>query len=187
MVSKLHNNPSYFGSQLKALRRKKFKTQASFADALDVSIESVRNWEQGRQIPTPHHLFIICQLLDCDIDFLIGRLDQKTHDVQFIHDQTGLSEEAITQLEGLNPDQTALVSRIIEHPDFLKVIKQMQDISDKAAISRCTASMIVSSISDRLNDQSSVAVHADMIEKAMLFSISNLFTQIVCDVTDTDL
>ena len=43
----------------------------------------------------------LTELYHCDLDYLTGRLDQKTHDLQFIHDQTGLSEKAIEKLQSL--------------------------------------------------------------------------------------
>lgn len=43
----------------------------------------------------------LAEIYDCDLDYLTGRLDQKTHDLQFIHDQTGLSEKAIEKLQSL--------------------------------------------------------------------------------------
>lgn len=92
MGTKLHNE------RLKKERKKKYKTQDAFADALGVSIESVRNWEQGRILPEMGTLFKICDLLGCDLDYLTGRIDYKKHGDQFIHDQTGLSEDAIRRL-----------------------------------------------------------------------------------------
>ena len=40
----------------------------------------------------------ICNFLGCDMDFLFGHIDLKTHDAQFIHEHTGLSEKAIEKL-----------------------------------------------------------------------------------------
>ena len=40
----------------------------------------------------------LCDFYDCDLDYLTGRIDCKTHDIQFIHEKTGLSEKAIEKL-----------------------------------------------------------------------------------------
>lgn len=48
-----------------------------------------------------------CILLGCDIDYLTGRIDKKTHDAQFICEYTGLSESAVEFLHsyGDPPDK----------------------------------------------------------------------------------
>lgn len=97
----LYKKYDVFGERLKELRKRKFKTQESFAEAAEVSVETVRNWEQGRVLPEMGTLFKIADILDCDLDYLTGRIDCKTHDVQFIHEQTGLSEKAIKKLRKL--------------------------------------------------------------------------------------
>ena len=92
MGSKLYNSADIKESLRHNLQKKRkekgFKTQDAFAEALEVSVESVRNWEQGRTLPELGTLFHICSLLDCDMDYLIGRLEVPTHDLAFIKEQT---------------------------------------------------------------------------------------------------
>ena len=57
---------------------------------------TVKKYERAK-IP-PRTLQIIsnmCDVLNCDADYLLGRIDKKTHDVSFISEYTGLSESAI--------------------------------------------------------------------------------------------
>ena len=75
-------------------------TQESFAEAFGVSVDTVKNWEQGRTAPSIDTLIELCDFFECDMDYLFGTLDCKTHDVQFIHEYIGLSEEAIKRLHG---------------------------------------------------------------------------------------
>ena len=113
----LYKKHEDFGNRLKELRKKKYKIQEKFAEDMGVSVESVRNWEQGRILPEMGTLFKICDLLDCDLDYLTGRLKLKTHDLQFIHDQTGLSETAIRKLQRLTeaePDWDQKEKALIE-------------------------------------------------------------------------
>lgn len=74
-------------------------TQEELADRLGVSLKTVMNWEQGQAAPSVDKLMELADIYHCDLDYLTGRLDQKTHDLQFIHDQTGLSEKAIEKLQ----------------------------------------------------------------------------------------
>lgn len=137
MVTKLYKmrekKHESFGSRLKKERKARYATQQEFADAIGASVESVRNWEQGWILPEVGTLFRICDLLDCDLDYLIGRLEQKTHDETFIHNYTGLSEDAIKTLHKYNnaKDRTSswpsYLSNIICHHDFRAL---MNDISD---------------------------------------------------------
>lgn len=79
-------------------RNGKRYTQESFAEAFGVSVDTVKNWEQGRTAPSIDILIELCDFFECDMDYLFGTLDCKTHDMQFIHNKTGLSEEAINEL-----------------------------------------------------------------------------------------
>lgn len=107
MCTKIHNKEKGWkekkwekpGKRLQELRKQHYKTQAQFAEALDVSLDAVRSWEQGYQPPETANLFKIVEKLDCDLDYLTGRIDCTRHDIQFIHDKTGLSEGAIRKLQ----------------------------------------------------------------------------------------
>lgn len=58
----------------------------------------------------------LCKLLHCDVDYLLGNIECETHDIQFIHDKTGLSEDAIKRIiskNGSTPDQDFLNSFIL--------------------------------------------------------------------------
>ena len=83
---------------LKRARKEAGLTQADLAEKMGVHIKTVMNWEQGIAEPPLGTLMELTELYHCDLDYLTGRLDQKTHDLQFIHDQTGLSEKAIEKL-----------------------------------------------------------------------------------------
>lgn len=91
-------------------------TQEELADRLGVSLKTVMNWEQGQAIPSVETLMDLAEIYDCDLDYLTGRLDQKTHDLQFIHDQTGLSEKAIEKLQSFmtEPDWDQMERDFIE-------------------------------------------------------------------------
>lgn len=123
MGKELHTD---FGIRLQDLRNNRWQgiydqkkkrrttTQEKFAEAVGVSVDTVRNWEQGRVLPEMEKLFKIAEVLDCDLDYLTGRLREPTHDIQFIHEQTGLSEKAIKKLQQLKPDWEQLQRSMIE-------------------------------------------------------------------------
>lgn len=63
---------------------------------------TLRNWHQGKGNPTLEKLIRICDLLECDVDYLLGRIEDSTHTVKFIREETGLSEDAINTLKAIN-------------------------------------------------------------------------------------
>lgn len=106
-----------------ARKTARYKTQDAFAEALGCSVESVRNWEQGRTVPETGTLFQIAELLDCDLDYLIGRIDKPTHDIKFISDELRLSEEAVEKLQRIASRDRAnglseTLSRFIMNDNF---------------------------------------------------------------------
>lgn len=102
-----------FSSRLQECRRRKYSSQQAFADAYmkefgmirkgkkDIDnnmFGTIQSWEQGKSTPTAEALANICDLLDCDADYLLGRINQRTHDINDAHRFTGLSAEALEQL-----------------------------------------------------------------------------------------
>lgn len=63
---------------------------------------TLRNWHQGKGNPTLEKLIRICDLLECDVDYLLGRIKDSTHTIKFIREETGLSENAINVLKEWN-------------------------------------------------------------------------------------
>ena len=134
MVTKIYNFDDIkkiFSTRLKQLRKDnkdKFKTQYDFAEAMDVSVETVRNWEQGRSFPEMEKLCQMCELLGCDLDFLVGSIDKQTHSRQFICDQTGLTERAVEKIMIWNEDSA---SETLDSALWVQFLSDM--ISDDAA------------------------------------------------------
>ena len=107
-------NRDIFILRLKKCRKRKYKTQQDFADAYMAKFGMIRDsdrpasqsgmfgtiqsWEQGKSTPTADALANICELLDCDSDYLLGRIDERTHSVEDMRQYTGLSAEAIERL-----------------------------------------------------------------------------------------
>ncbi|MFD1403716.1 helix-turn-helix domain-containing protein [Robinsoniella peoriensis] len=102
-----------FSQRLQECRKQKFSSQQAFADAYlntygmirkgkktndNNMFGTIQSWEQGKSTPTAEALFNICELLDCDADYLIGRINQRTHGINDAHEYTGLSAPALEQL-----------------------------------------------------------------------------------------
>lgn len=94
-----------FGERLKSERKKHYSTMAKFAEAMDVSVESVKKWEGGKVLPETKHLFMISTLLNCDIDYLTGRSDIVSRQAAASCEWTGLSPKAVSILHHWNASQ----------------------------------------------------------------------------------
>lgn len=102
-----------FGERVKTQRKKVgIKTQRDLAQKMNLSEETIKNWEQGRTVPEMTDMIKLCDLLKCDTDYLLGRIDASTHDFEFITKETGLSEAAILGLQDL----------WIKHPSPLEMV-----------------------------------------------------------------
>ena len=89
-----------FKKRLKKNQKKNgFKSQREFADELNVNLKTVRNWEQGRNIPELITLIKICGMLHCSLDYLLGYIDETTHDIHYISQETGLTETSIRNIQ----------------------------------------------------------------------------------------
>ncbi len=103
----------------KARKRKGLK-QTDLAEKMNVTLKTVMNWEQGIVNPDLETMMKLSELLECDLDYLTGRLKESTHDIQFVSEFTGLSEEAINKISDPqigNPFGKTL-SRMVESERF---------------------------------------------------------------------
>lgn len=117
------------GYRIRGLREEHKLTQQQFADALDVTRDSVSKWELGATPPMLTHILRICKLYNVDVDYLLGRIDCKTHDLQYVHDITGLSEAAITKLMSIKDDPSAnILSSIITDREFIYVLHSIDTL-----------------------------------------------------------
>lgn len=103
----MKTNSLSFGERLKEQIKAKGYTRQQFADSIGVSTVTVQLWTSDKKKPTTEHLFRICEALNCDLDYLLGRIKEKTHDLQFVCDYTGLTSAAVEALKMMKNDPTA--------------------------------------------------------------------------------
>lgn len=100
MGDKLCSLKEGFAKGFKQARKKAGYTQLEFAEKFsNVTVETIRNWEQGRNVPEIDTIEKLCIFFGCDMDYLFGRLEYKTYDHKFICETIGLSEKAVEVLE----------------------------------------------------------------------------------------
>lgn len=102
---------SGFQDKLRECRKANGYTQEKFAELLGVSRDKLSKWENGSRSPDLNELLKMCDIFKCDLDYLVGRIEQPTHTLQDISDITGLSIESIYLLQKWNTDRHCYVEQ----------------------------------------------------------------------------
>ena len=129
---KMDNSKRIFGERLKQQRKRRKMTQEELANSLNMGVATVRNWEQGRTWPEMNELLRLCALFGCDADYLLGKIGQKTHDLDFLCAATGLTPAAIDRLAELRDgpfgyDDMQIVSKILTSQRLSDLIESVKD------------------------------------------------------------
>lgn len=121
----MDNSKRIFGGRLKQERKKRGLRQEDLSTELNMAASTIKNWEQGRTWPEMPDFIRLCNFFDCDLDYLVGRLDEKTHDLAYICSKTGLSErtatafikepEIVEALNSLDTDELLVFSRALNN------------------------------------------------------------------------
>lgn len=88
-----------FSKRLRKERKRLKMTQKQLADEIGVDIKTIGNWEQCNTLPKKlDDALALCNLFECDIDYLFGRQKEKTKTATDICEATGLKAEAVKYL-----------------------------------------------------------------------------------------
>lgn len=92
-----------FQKRLIDLRKEKDLTGQQLAAALHVSRDCIVQWEndETRQ-PALDKLILLADYFEVSLDYMLGRSDCRSVDNEYIHQQLGLSDQAINQLKAYN-------------------------------------------------------------------------------------
>lgn len=86
------------------LKQKDFVELFRFSDGSQISLDRIKKWTKQKEPNTPpaETLIEICKFFDCDMDHLFDNISEHTHDLAFICEYTGLSEETVIYLHDIN-------------------------------------------------------------------------------------
>lgn len=79
----------------------------SSAPVSDLSPETLKQWELGKNKINIEWVPSIKNILGCDVGYLFGEYDCKTREINDAHEVTGLSHDAISQLKALSDSLSA--------------------------------------------------------------------------------
>ena len=121
-----------------------YNTETKLYDAIharypDFKSSTVHSWWSYVSIPCNDNLALLADFLDCDIDYLLGRIDESTHTRKYIQEETGLSENAIEVLQN-SPVQVygglwklqskqlgATISHLLTNEHGLRLLQYLSD------------------------------------------------------------
>lgn len=109
------------GERIKGLRKSRHMTQSEFAVIMGVSLETVRDWEQGWRYPGADDLLEISQYFGCDLDYLFGQQDTPVREYGHLSEELGITEKAAEGLLHLSrsEDTRTFLSEFFSDPDIL--------------------------------------------------------------------
>lgn len=107
-------NTKEFPSQLKKLRKNRWelyenfeeiyekykccKSQETFAECLGVERRTISSWENGNTLPSIETIVLICDILDCPIEFLLNKFEiPETAPISNASLYSGISTEIIRE------------------------------------------------------------------------------------------
>ena len=167
------------GQRLQDRRKEFFKTQYDFAEALGIEErKTVGNWETGTVAIPIHRLSDICNLLDCDLDYLFGKIDVPKNNTADIMKETGLSQKAVEKAVAWKSTDdyhrfwNDYISAIIESDKFENLLF---DISKLLGYSKWE----IKSVNE---DNPAQAIEFFNLQTAQLWYISKTFTDIIEDI-----
>ena len=126
-----------------------FKSQAALAACMVQSngkddeqgnlVESKRkaisNWEKGSANPSLSDFVLLCKILDCDTQYLLGEIDVPRVEEKAVMDITGLSEKAVEKLIRIKDGNCVTwwsdtLNLIIENENFIDLIHTITNYID---------------------------------------------------------
>lgn len=113
-------------ARLKEMRKSKNLTQVQLAEKLHrgtgTSRTAVTTWEtNNKTLPDIHTMMDICNILDYDLDYLVGKTNIKSKDYQTISEVLHISEESIDILKD-NSVYGSFLNNIISNKIFGEII-----------------------------------------------------------------
>ena len=94
-----------FKQGFKRARKKTGLSQEGFACKYHFSLPTVKKWEQGKAVPDFGTLCDLCGIFQCSMDYLVAEDELPSHDLQFIHDEIGLTLESIEKLQRIRTER----------------------------------------------------------------------------------
>ncbi len=137
-------------------------SQAKLAERLGLEIESrqtIGAWESGKRKPPLEVLEKMCEIFNCDLDYLTGRYECKTRGTTDIFELTGLSEKSCKTLSTLKNNHYAyiFVDLLLQAPEEL-----LEKLSKKLLGYACVNQVVSPAVSKYKDDLERLKIVTDI-------------------------
>lgn len=108
--------------------REKFCSTALQTWGIDISPESLKKWETGNvQEISINNLIKLCNIFDCELDYLLGQQEYKKKAVADICAETGLSKKALIYWHQRKKRLQRRKGQLIDEIDYDQIIICLTD------------------------------------------------------------
>lgn len=126
----------YIGDRIKSRRKELKMTQKELAAKINDGIDledsphtQISQWENGSKIPGTDALSRLCNALNCDIDYLLGAIEEERRATHDAVEYTGLSKEAIETIKKIKDAGGTMgleiLSSLLTNPAFWDAISNI--------------------------------------------------------------
>ena len=136
--TKVPPNQTPFGDSIKVIRKRegakrglhnsrgkpRSLSQPELAEELNVSLDSVKNWEQHYNVPEMETLLKICKMYQCDLDWLFGRIKEPTHEIKYVSEVTGLAPDVV---EKMTTCDVSIINSLVQSDLFVSVTDSFKE------------------------------------------------------------
>lgn len=127
-----------FQNRLRGLRESHGYTQDVMSEELGVSLRTYSYWENGKRKPDIEKLYNLCELLQCDPNYLLGNIETP-YDNRKIEEVTRLEYESVEELKKLSDTQLYILNRLFNNSSLPQIL---YDIEEFTASSMCEVQII---------------------------------------------
>lgn len=106
-----------FPERLKILRKAAGLKQRELAEKAGVTVQSVKAWEAGKNLPRSDCMALICDFFNCDMEYLTGEQYTPRKEIQELAEQSGIDYSAVMSMSSLDPDARRVLNLLLEAKD----------------------------------------------------------------------
>ena len=129
-----------FGNRLQEQMKKKGFTQEELAAKLSekymeynineekyINRATIRSYIRGNTIPKGYELILLAELLECDVNYLLGISKNANMDVETAHQYTNLNYTSVQSLH-YHPKQASFINTMFENESFQDITNRINNI-----------------------------------------------------------
>jgi transcriptional regulator with XRE-family HTH domain len=182
-------DPRYlFGERLKERMKEAHMSRQDLIDAIfdltgrHISMLTVNSWRQHRSIPGNDLLIAICSIFPpYSKDYFLGIIEAPNYDMEFIHEQTGLSSDAVDHLKKMSRKYRKTLNAILESEYLDKLIAGIDEAGkNKTPDYEITALETILKVKEKpyssAGNKSSSDTMTEVYEKARVYIFSETGT-----------